>query len=88
MHRRGRPPRLDDVYGTRQVSLLFAWREHLVSAPARVADAALELLAGSTFDLVWINFGAAHKAGHHLWDPASVVTTHWTRISSGRFREG
>lgn len=70
----GRPPRLDDVYGTRRVSSLYAWRDHLVRAPARVADVAVDLLQGGSFDLVWLNFAAAHKAGHHLWDPAAVVS--------------
>ncbi len=28
-----------------------------------------------SFDLVWLNFGAAHKAGHHLWDPAPFWPT-------------
>jgi predicted AlkP superfamily phosphohydrolase/phosphomutase len=69
----GRPPRLDDVYGTRRVSSLFAWRGHLVKAPARVADTAVELMGRESFDLVWLNFAAAHKAGHHLWDPSAVV---------------
>lgn len=71
--RRGRPPRLDDVYGTRRASSLHRWREHLVKAPARVADVAIDLLSRESFDLVWLNFAAAHKAGHHLWDPAAVV---------------
>jgi predicted AlkP superfamily phosphohydrolase/phosphomutase len=71
--RRGRPPRLDDVYGTKRASSLLAWRDHLVNAPARVADAALDLLGRESFDLTWLNFGAAHKAGHHLWDPSAVV---------------
>jgi hypothetical protein len=70
---RGRPPRLDDVYGTRRVASLFQWREHLVNAPRRVADAAIELLGRETFDLTWLNFAAPHKAGHHLWDPSTVV---------------
>ena len=73
IRRCGRPPRLDDVYGTRRVSWLLAWRDHLVRAPARVADAAVPLIQRESFDLAWINFGAAHKAGHHLWDPAAVV---------------
>lgn len=70
----GASPRLDDVYGTRRVSSLFAWRDHLVRAPARVADVAVDLLRRETFDLAWLNFGAAHKAGHHLWDPSAVVS--------------
>ena len=71
--RHGRPPRLDDVYGMRSAGSLRAWRDHLVRAPERVASAAVELLGRESFDLAWINFAAAHKAGHHLWDPAAVV---------------
>lgn len=71
---RGRPPRLDDVYGARRASSLHAWRDHLVNAPVRVADASIDLLTRESFDLVWLNFGAAHKAGHHLWDPSAVVS--------------
>ncbi|MBT8403461.1 MAG: alkaline phosphatase family protein [Gemmatimonadetes bacterium] len=71
--RHGRPPRLDDVYGTRQVSDLLRWRERLVAAPDRVADATLDLLGREDFDLIWLNFGCAHKAGHHFWDPLAVT---------------
>jgi predicted AlkP superfamily phosphohydrolase/phosphomutase len=69
----GHPPRLDDVYGTRRVAPLRRWRDALVSAPVRAADAVIDLLGRESFDLVWMNFGAAHKAGHHLWDPSLVV---------------
>lgn len=71
--RHGRPPALDDVYGTRSAASLLAWRDHLVRAPGRVADAAASLLRREAFDVAWLNFAAAHKAGHHLWDPAGVM---------------
>ncbi|MCM2269404.1 MAG: alkaline phosphatase family protein [Thermoanaerobaculia bacterium] len=71
--RHGRAPRLDDVYGSRSAASLFAWREQLIRAPARVATAAIELMRQERFDFAWLNFSAAHKAGHHLWDPAAVV---------------
>ena len=88
VRRHGRAPRLDDVYGTRRVSSLFAWREHLVRAPARVADAVVDMLRGGTFDLAWINFGAAHKAGHHLWDPGAVVDEPLDDSRQRALREG
>src|SRR5262245_32424516 len=72
-HRYGAPPRLDDVYGTRHVRSLLALRDRLIAAPARVAAATKVLLHHGSFDFAWINFGSAHKAGHHLWDPSSVV---------------
>jgi predicted AlkP superfamily phosphohydrolase/phosphomutase len=71
--RHGGSPELSDVYGRPSTPGLLALREQLLRAPARSADAACELLADDDFDLVWINFSAAHKAGHHFWDPASVL---------------
>jgi predicted AlkP superfamily phosphohydrolase/phosphomutase len=69
----GRPPRLDDVYGRPRASALLALHAHLVAAPGRTAAAVTGLLARERFDFAWINFSAAHKAGHHLWDAASLV---------------
>ncbi len=71
--RHGRPPKLDDVYGRPSVSPLLALQEQLVRAPQRTVAVARDLLAAGSYELVWLNFGAAHKAGHHLWDPAAVL---------------
>ncbi len=69
----GPPPPLDDVYGTRSVATLLEWRRHLAAAPGRAADATLALLERESFDFVWVNFPAAHKAGHQFWDASSVI---------------
>jgi len=69
----GRPAALDDVYGVHDAASLLAWRDHLVKAPARVASATVDLLRRDSFELAWLNVGAPHKAGHHLWDPAAVT---------------
>lgn len=71
--RYGRPPKLHDVYGRRPAATLLEWRPHLVAGPGRTADAALDLLRRDAFDLVWVSFTAAHKAGHQFWDPLPVV---------------
>jgi predicted AlkP superfamily phosphohydrolase/phosphomutase len=71
--RYGRPPRLDDVYGTPRPSDLHALRDHLLAAPRRTTAAATELLTEGPFDLVWINFSSAHRAGHQLWNAAAVM---------------
>jgi predicted AlkP superfamily phosphohydrolase/phosphomutase len=71
--RYGRPPRLDDVYGTPRTSDLLALRDHLLAAPRRTAAAAVELLTEGPFELVWINFSSAHRAGHQLWNAAAVM---------------
>lgn len=70
--RHGRAPHLDDVYGVARQDALEHLRDELVRAPGRVADGVLDLLRGERYDLVWITFGASHKAGHHLWDAAAV----------------
>ena len=71
--RYGRPPLLDDVYGRPDPSRLLAWHRELRDAPGRVADSVVELLAEDSFELAWINLSAVHKAGHHLWDPLSLI---------------
>ena len=73
VRRHGRPPRLDDVYGRPRIASLASLRDHLVRSPDRVAGAVVDLLRRDAFDLLWLTFGAAHKAGHHLWDAASIA---------------
>ena len=86
--RYGRPPRLDDVYGVRRVASLLEWREELIAGPCRIADAVIDLLRRHSFELVWLNFAVAHKAGHHLWDPASVVNEPLDSATEQTLRDG
>lgn len=66
--RHGRPPDVTEVFGAQRPAELKRLRERFLAAPARVADAALEMLAEQRFDLVWLTFAAPHLAGHRLWD--------------------
>ncbi|HEX5376491.1 MAG TPA: alkaline phosphatase family protein [Solirubrobacterales bacterium] len=66
--RRGRPPDVTEVFGAQRPAELRRLRERFLAAPARVADAAIELLAERRFDLVWLTFAAPHLAGHRLWE--------------------
>jgi predicted AlkP superfamily phosphohydrolase/phosphomutase len=66
--RHGRPPDVTEVFGAQRPAELRRLRERFLAAPARVADAALELLAERRFDLVWLTFAAPHLAGHRLWE--------------------
>ena len=52
---------------------LLALREKLIAAPARVADAAVDLLGRERYDLVWLTFSAAHLAGHQFWDLSQLA---------------
>ena len=66
--RHGRPPDVTEVFGAQRPAELLRLRERFLAAPARVADAALELLSERRFDLVWLTFAAPHLAGHRLWE--------------------
>jgi predicted AlkP superfamily phosphohydrolase/phosphomutase len=86
--RYGRPPRLDDVYGVRRVASLLEWRDELIAGPNRIAHAVCDLLSRQSFELLWLNFAVSHKAGHHLWDPASVVDEPIDRETERSLRGG
>ncbi len=88
VRRHGRPPRLDDVYGRPQLASLRSLRDHLVRAPQRVAGAVVDLLRKDAFDLLWLTYGAAHKAGHHLWDAASIADGAIASDASRELRDG
>jgi predicted AlkP superfamily phosphohydrolase/phosphomutase len=59
-----------------------------MNGPGRVADAALDSLGREDFDLVWLNFGSAHKAGHHLWNPDAVVDEPLDPVVSQELKAG
>jgi predicted AlkP superfamily phosphohydrolase/phosphomutase len=66
--RHGRPPDVTETFGAHGAAELLRLRERFLATPARVADAALELLAQRDFDVVWLTFAAPHLAGHRLWE--------------------
>lgn len=63
-----RRPYVEEVFGRPHVPSLLALRRRLVGAPARLADAALGLLAEDSFDLVWLTFLSCHIGGHQFWN--------------------
>ena len=71
--RHGRGPHATEIFGRPAVRELLALRGKLIAAPARVATAAVELLARDRYDLVWLTFSAAHLAGHQFWDLSQLA---------------
>lgn len=69
----GRSPEVEDVYGHPSVRGLEVLRRQVLDAPKRVARLATDLLGRERFDLAWVEFSAAHMAGHHFWDLAHLV---------------
>ncbi len=65
--RHGRPPNVTEIFGEQRPAQLRRLGERILTAPARVADAAIDLLDERDFDLVWLTFAAPHLAGHRLW---------------------
>ncbi len=72
--RHGRGPQATEIFGRPTAPQLLGLREKLVAAPARVADAAVDLLGRERYDLVWLTFSAAHLAGHQFWDLSQLAT--------------
>ena len=77
---------MTEVFGAQRPAELARLRERFLAAPARVADAAIELLGERPFDLVWLTFAAPHLAGHRLWevppylDEGSMAATERDRL--------
>jgi hypothetical protein len=71
--RHGRGPHATEIFGRPTTRELLALRRKLVAAPGRVAAAAVDLLAGEPYDLVWLTFSAAHLAGHQFWDLSQLA---------------
>jgi predicted AlkP superfamily phosphohydrolase/phosphomutase len=68
-----RGPQATEIFGQPSADELLRLRAKLLEAPARVADAAVELLRRERFDLAWITFPAAHLAGHQYWDLSQLA---------------
>jgi predicted AlkP superfamily phosphohydrolase/phosphomutase len=69
----GRGPHATEIFGRPTARRLLALRAKLAAAPARVAAAAVDLLAREPYELVWLTFSAAHLAGHQFWDLSQLA---------------
>ena len=65
--RRRRAADVTETFGAHGERELDGLCQALLAAPGLVADAALEAMAGRSFEVVWITFAAPHLAGHRLW---------------------
>ena len=71
--RYGESPHATEIFGRPNARELLALRAKLIAAPARIADAAVELLGRDSYDLAWLTFSAAHLAGHQFWDLSQLA---------------
>jgi predicted AlkP superfamily phosphohydrolase/phosphomutase len=69
----GRSKRMEEVFGRPTVRGLLALRRVLLRATERVEEGTVHLLR-DRFDLVWVNFLAAHLGGHMLWNLSQIDT--------------
>lgn len=63
----GRPREVDDAYGTMDAPILRHLELQLHRGLDRLTRTALHFLEREPFDLVWIELGTVHLAGHHFW---------------------
>lgn len=70
--RHGRPLMPAESYGRQSADALATLPGQLVAATRQITDIALELMARETWDLTSVVFGAAHRAGHYLWDRSQL----------------
>ncbi len=71
--RHGESPPATEIFGRPNARELLGLRAKLIAAPARIADAAVELLRRDRYDLAWLTFSAAHLAGHQFWDLSQLA---------------
>jgi predicted AlkP superfamily phosphohydrolase/phosphomutase len=71
--RHGRPPNVTEIFGGKPGAEAERLGKRLLSAPARVADLAIEQLQERRFDLVWLTFAAPHLGGHRLWGSPALA---------------
>ncbi len=67
--RAGRSPEVNEIFGQPTPRYLLNMRRDLMAAPDRLACAWEHLAGRGGFDFIWVNFVAAHQAGHVLFDP-------------------
>lgn len=63
----GRSREVDDAYGTMGPPILRHLESQLNRGLDRLTRAALHFTERERFDLVWVEFGSVHLAGHHFW---------------------
>jgi len=63
----GRSREVDDAYGTMDAPILRHLEAQLLAGLERLTRAALHFIGREAFDLLWVEFGATHLAGHHFW---------------------
>ncbi len=70
--RHGRPALGPEIFGPQTPASLERLHRQALHATRQFADIVRELLADGPFDLFLAVFGAAHRAGHYLWDLSQI----------------
>ena len=68
----GRPPLPEEMMGLLPLSRLLALGGEFEASVRCVTEASLGLMQKTPWDLCLVSFGAAHRAGHKLWDASGA----------------
>lgn len=68
----GRPVMRPEVYGPQKTLEILELPRLLSRATGQLARAAVSFMSQDTWDLFFVAFAAAHRAGHKLWDETSA----------------
>lgn len=64
----GEPIMPDEAWEQRPVSDLLSLRDQLIDATEQLTDVTLDLYGRRDWDVFFVNYGPAHRAGHYLWN--------------------
>jgi predicted AlkP superfamily phosphohydrolase/phosphomutase len=70
----GTEPITIEEAGVQKVDKLLELRDELIDSAARQALLCERLMSGEPWDFFMVALGAAHRAGHKLWDRSSVLS--------------
>ena len=68
----GAPIMPAEHFGRQSVHSLLLLRDHLLQATEQMAQIGVDLLGSENWDFGCVILGAAHRAGHYLWDDSQV----------------
>jgi predicted AlkP superfamily phosphohydrolase/phosphomutase len=70
--RYGKPVMPVECFGRQNVNSLLLLRDHLIRSTEQMAVIAVDLLGSESWDFACVVLGAAHRAGHYLWDDSQL----------------
>jgi predicted AlkP superfamily phosphohydrolase/phosphomutase len=71
----GSPATRAEYFGPQTAESLLNLRNNLIKSSEQLAQISSEIISMKAWDLFFVVFGAAHRAGHYLWDLSQIDLT-------------